>query len=369
MDNNYIDFQFGDYKIKVPNGYIKELNALDITFDEDYIINYLLKFIYPKQHIQENDITQLIYYDYSNRVIFSRKKGWGLIVEYDKNAVIVNKYSSVMDAVLSKEKKTCFGFEIFDEKAGKPEYKKDLSFFGLSFSGYYCINSDYYSYAFRTLNTDIDFIRRNLINLDKHKKQIALYTVFSEAFKLLNMLHSELWKRRVSRIKLSESVYKEVLLAVKKRYSLYDECMLESVRDLNDYDCPGIYFLAFDSFKSYYIGQSRLSIKKRIMQHFRQPKSDFDKSYGANEISAIYVIKYLSNEKEIDELEADAIAMVPQEHLMNCLAGSGKTIRLLVSIHDEEYNPSDYLMKKTRLKKALSTMFELKHGSDKRMIK
>ena len=138
---------------------------------------------------------------------------------------------------------------------------------------------------------------------------------------------------------LTINEYSYNLQSLLNRYSKNGESVFEKVEDLNDYDgYTGIYILCFDDEMKMYIGQTKQSLKKRITSHFTKPQSDFDKTHTFDRISSIYILHTTS--EFIDYVEADCIANINANYLLNKLAANG-SIELIDS---KSYDPKNYMI-------------------------
>ena len=127
--------------------------------------------------------------------------------------------------------------------------------------------------------------------------------------------------------------YQHALEKLLLRYSKNGVTVFRKVENLHDFSgYAGIYILCFPSVNGYYVGKSK-NIARRIPQHFKNPKTQFDRTFSFEEIQDIYVLHCAWD--ILDLAEVDCIATIPKQYLLNRMAG-GPWIMFLDS---EEYNP------------------------------
>ena len=151
-------------------------------------------------------------------------------------------------------------------------------------------------------------------------------------------------KTKEDRSKRDKTLYQKSLTKVIDRYYIKNESLIQKVENLNQYDCSGIYILCHDDFCGYYVGQTSISIKKRIRKHYQQLNSDFDKSYGHNDVKAIYALKCPSD--MLNRIEQDIISSISPQFLLNALAGGNS----LDIITETNYSQEKYAFTSEELK-------------------
>ena len=150
-------------------------------------------------------------------------------------------------------------------------------------------------------------------------------------------------KGKANRKKLPLALYNKVLIELQRRYTFKKTTLLKKVTNLDDYkNHAGIYILCLSAVRGYYVGQTAISLTKRIQQHWRKPETDFDRKYREADVTEIYVmpldISTVYEQFGLDALEGDYIASTPDKFLLNCMAG-GNTI---IGVKSKEYNPADF---------------------------
>lgn len=133
------------------------------------------------------------------------------------------------------------------------------------------------------------------------------------------------------------------MIELQRRYTFKKTTLLKKVTNLDDYkNHAGIYILCLSAVRGYYVGQTAISLTKRIQQHWRKPETDFDRKYREADVTEIYVmpldISTVYEQFGLDALEGDYIASTPDKFLLNCMAG-GNTI---IGVKSKEYNPADF---------------------------
>lgn len=150
-------------------------------------------------------------------------------------------------------------------------------------------------------------------------------------------------KGKANRKKLPLALHNKVLIELQRRYTFKKTTLLKKVTNLDDYkNHAGIYILCLSAVRGYYVGQTAISLTKRIQQHWRNPETDFDRKYREADVTEIYVmpldISTVYEQFGLDALEGDYIASIPDKFLLNCMAG-GNTI---IGVKSKEYNPADF---------------------------
>ena len=123
--------------------------------------------------------------------------------------------------------------------------------------------------------------------------------------------------------------YQQTLDQLLMRYSKEGKTVFRKVHNLSDFaGYAGIYVLCIPSVRGYYIGKSK-DIARRIPQHFKHPKTQFDHSFSLEDIHEIYVLH--CSRDVLDLAEVDCIASIPKKFLLNRMAG-GPTILFIDSV-------------------------------------
>lgn len=159
-----------------------------------------------------------------------------------------------------------------------------------------------------------------------------------------------------NRKKISYNGYEENLAKLLKRYTFKGVPLWQEVTNLNFYKKTiGIYILCLPEVRGYYIGQTTVSFYKRIYQHWKRPKTTFDKTYRQSDVSNIYIIplpKVLIT--DFDAIEQDCIASISNIFLLNSLMSPN----YLVWIKDTNYHPKDFLIPSRKLYYKKKKIFE-----------
>lgn len=322
----------------------KSLNLLDemkIELNQQYIDN-LLTYANPFWQNKNAFINFLIKDDYWNRIAYSQK-GLGGIIQCNKEGKRIQSFNNLQSVIFSETPgKYIYTFQIFIEQ------KKDISrsrvdFFGVNFLPLYDQMSNG-NFAINFLNYTIKDIlnwktgkraKSSYKEYRKRNKELSFQLFVDQCLNFKTYDFGRLityWLARVNRSKedrskLDKTAYQESLTNVIDRYYIKDTTLIQNVENLNQYDCSGIYILCHDDFCGYYVGKTSISIKKRIIRHYQQLNSDFDKLYGYNDVKSIYVLKCPSD--MLNRVEQDIIATISPQFLLNCLAG-GDSINAIV---------------------------------------
>lgn len=148
----------------------------------------------------------------------------------------------------------------------------------------------------------------------------------------------------LKRGEIDNKIYNFSLECLLTRYTIHGNCLFKNVIDLGEYrNASGIYILCFDEPRVYYIGQAKKDLVNRIKDHWMKPSSNFDRTFGPNDVSKIYIMRIPSD--YCDRVEQDCIASIPVNLLFNSMAGGNA----IASIHSFEYNQRDYLLKEDEL--------------------
>lgn len=309
------------------------LEELKVELNEQYI-NNLLTYAHPLWENKSHYINLLIKEDYWNHILYSQK-GFGCIIQCTKEGKPIQTFNDLQSVIFSNEaEKYIYTFQKFI-KEKKYISRCGVDFFGVNFLPLYDQMSNE-NFAINFLNYSIKDIlnwktgKRAKDSYRDYRKREKEYSfqLFVEQYlksraydfgRVITYWMARANRTRATRINRDKVLYKKSLTDVIDRYYIENISLLEKVENLNRYDFSGIYILCYDDFCGYYVGQTSISIKKRIRRHYQQLNSDFDKLYGHNDVKAIYALNCPSN--MLNRIEQDIIASIPSEFLLNGLAG------------------------------------------------
>ena len=333
---------------------LRRLQKMKVTLNDDFY-HYLENHYYPDKHITGITLDYLIECEYYNRLLYSKSKGLGRISLLDIDGSIIQRFKTPLDAAHCNN--GVFWFE-YAETDGIDFNVGDYIFYGAKLKNYLRGNNTIPSYAFRELNQKIRKAQYYLNPKNKYfSEQKAIATCFEIGNTITRLYNNDALKDKIKRRNLSFDEYSSAINPLFQRYSHNGTCLFNKVNDINHYDYPGIYIFCFDNSRGYYIGRSLTSIKKRVLQHFKQPNSQFDYFYAANEVTSLYAMPYTNDEIMIDFFEADCISMMPNTFLLNVLQyipGCG----LPLLIDNESYNPENYRLPNRELSKYLKIIYD-----------
>lgn len=158
---------------------------------------------------------------------------------------------------------------------------------------------------------------------------------------------------------LSEEEYNNKLNCLLHRYTYKNISLFQKVENLNDFvSQKGIYILCLPEIKGYYVGKATKSLKKRIIDHWTKPNSDFDRTYGPNDVKDIYILSCNGlDDYIINEIEKDCIATISKKFALNAMVG-GNT---MLTISDKNYKEKDFCISQPLLKKIKNQIHESKY--------
>ncbi len=296
-------FKYNGEIITISTCLTDDLKKYGVVFNDDYF-----SFVYSYKSPYRHGSYDLFMADAYNK---RYKEKFGRIVVYKETPEF---YESVFDAVINNyDKKYKFGFEKLHSQGILPKNKKKriARNFGVEIK---VSASDIDNIYIKSLNGEIGDIYRwkggkraikcyndsffrdqnNSESLEEFKYNRTKNRCFTAS--MLTEFASKLEMREKTKDKVNnvgsndELVYESSIQHLLNRYSCMGYTAFEKVIDLNEYkDEMGIYVLCFkDEFKIY-IGQTKKSLKNRIVQHFTDPQSEFDKSHSFEEITDIYI--------------------------------------------------------------------------------
>lgn len=364
-------------KRKLNKLFVEKAESMGFIFSDKSIEN-LYEYLNPCVNDKESDLVflQLTTWKYFELLLLSKMGGYIRYNSDETKTVSENLYS-----LFDSESGECmYGFENMDNQGITPSLFKKCKFFGLSFSMFWFEQIEKYPWIY-LLNETIKEIR-GVINrksfksayyravkkeerkdyvFDDFKKQYIKYLSFSIPCRIVSRFYTmkEMHKKRKKIPLVKHRYFLEQLL---DRYSYKGDLLFEKVDNLTNYNKPGIYILSMPNVRSIYIGQSVVSVRKRIISHFTNihGKTDFDRSILPDFIKEIYVMPVKNNKKlceYLDIIEIDLIANCNLEICENALAGGP----LLIPIHLGDYKQENYRLSDRRLNKIKSEIY----GSNK----
>lgn len=318
--------------------------------------------VFEKNNIQ-NELPQLMRTEIYNKTLLW-ESGFGGIIEYNPSGEICNVFRKVDDMISAiRGTSSIYGFEFYDGlKEGLT--RKGIAFFGVTVKPLYDQMS-WKNMSVISLNIAMRFLRRwektgSFKSYEdtyfRAKIGDISYGDFCEQYRknfiftLADWLPSSKLKRSImERVKMDEKPYKADLEKLLNRYTVDGSTKFEKVNDLNAYTgCSGIYIFCLDEIRGYYVGQTSSDIKKRIKSHWSDPSNAFDRTYGPNDVSSIYVLRL--NSKYLNRVEQDCIASINQLYLLNRFVGGN----VIAAVHSSQYNSEEYRMKQDDLSEVLA---------------
>lgn len=375
IEKDYI-IKYKNKKYSIDSKWVNRLKSVDTEINEDYI-EYLLQYINPHtKNITSIDIELLIRDDYLNKKLF-KSDILGVICQYDYEGNLLNEYTSLTDimTIVSPEK-YLYGFKCNNENFTTPT-KKRIIHFGTQFTPMYEQKSWRYTHI-TSLNTwiqgfakwcginhcskiyekpEYEYIKKkySLEEFADQRKRSYLFSLGTT----INFAISQRNKIKSRIDSLSEEEYNNKLNCLLHRYTYKNVSLFQKVENLNNFvSQKGIYILCLPEVKGYYVGKATKSLKNRIIDHWTKPNSDFDKTYGSNDIKDIYILPCnMFDDYTINEIEKDCIATISKKFALNVMTG-GNTI---LTISDENYKEKDFCISQSSLKKIKNQIYESKY--------
>lgn len=342
------EIYFKNKKYLIDISLIEGLKKFDVEITDEY-----LEYIFNKRSLFNFELTDkflnlLICFDFCNRILYSKNKNFGRIVAISNCEI--KYYDDFTNAFLDNqnEKEVFYNFEYFY----KQNLNKNLNnvFFGINVHPYYsnCFVKVINDLAKETLSwgnsqraiKEFNTYKsryKNEYTFDFFKRQHIIFLTFTLGYRIYCCnKNEELFRRNYS---LYKDKYDEYLSKILRRYSINNKTVFEEVNNLEKYNkVGGIYILCLKQKCLFYIGQTRISLKKRILDHFRLPQSDFDKSLMYSDVKKIYVLRVQN--KFLNMVEEDCIANINSKLLANFFAG-GQSISIISS---KDYNSKNHLI-------------------------
>lgn len=356
------EIYFKNKKYLINASLIEGLKKFDVELNNEY-----LEYIFNKRslfnfELSDRFLNLLICFDFCNRILYSKNKNFGRIVTISNCKT--KYYDDFTNAFFDNqnEKDVFYNFEYF--------YKQNINqklatvFFGIKVHHYYpnCFIKVINDLAKETLSwgnsqraikefNNYKSRYKNEYTFDFFKRQHIIFLTFTLGHRIYCCnKKEELFRRNYL---LYKDKYDEYLLKILKRYSINNKTVFEEVTNLEKYNkVSGIYILCLEQKCLFYIGQTRICIKKRILDHFRLPQSDFDKSFMYSDVKKIYVLRVQN--KFLNMIEEDCIANIDSKLLANFFAG-GQSIKIISS---KEYNSKNHLINPCVLAKVIDEVYK-----------
>ncbi|MDD3138563.1 MAG: hypothetical protein PHX08_06290 [Lachnospiraceae bacterium] len=361
QEDDRITFNVCDTEIKVDKSYIDAYQKMGINLTEQYVYelwNY--HSVYYGGNVQL-EILKLINNDLSYKYLFL-KNGLGNIIYFNSQGKPERYFDNFIEFYNFSVTNSNFtyGFEKF-YKEGIRVTRSKIKFFGIVFLPLY----DQMSWKNLYITSLIYWIRW-IKRWEKTKAKKFYEDPFfkdkigdisfheycqqklkNHYFSIGNIVSNNIreMNRLRSRIEMDEKEYVYEIDSLLNRYAYNGKFLFEKVECLADYkNNIGIYMLCLHDIRGIYIGQTRSSISARITKHWSEPSSNFDCTFGPNDVNEIYVIKvpliYLN------AVEMDCIASIKEKYILNALRGG----EILDSVHSQMTKSEDYLLEEEHLK-------------------
>ena len=373
IEKDYI-IKYKNKKYSIDSKWVDRLKSVDTEINEDYI-EYLLQHINPHtENITSIGIESLIRDDYLNKKLF-KSDILGVICQYDYEGNLLNEYTSLTDimTIVSPEK-YLYSFKCSNENFIIPQ-KNSVIHFGTQFTPIYEQKSWRYTHI-TSLNNwiqgfakwcgtnhcskiyekpEYEYIKEKY-SFEEFCNQRKLCHLFSLGGSI-NFAISQRNKIKARIDSLSEEEYNNKLNCLLHRYTYKNVSLFQKVENLNDFvSQKGIYILCLPEIKGYYVGKATKSLKKRIIDHWTKPNSDFDRTYGPNDVKKIYILNCSESydaEYFIDAIERDCIATIGRKFSLNVMVG-GNTIE---TIYDKDYDEKKYQISNKGMKSLQPILF------------
>ena len=292
----------------------------------------------------QSEILKLMNDDLSYKYLFL-KNGLGSIIYYNSQGNPERYFDTFVDFynfVITNRNHT-YGFEKF-YKEGIRVGRNKIKFFGIiflplydqmSWKNLYITSLIYWIQWIKRWektkagkNYEDPFLKDKRENVSFH--EYCQQNIKNHYFSIGHFVTNDIGKMNSlrSRIEMDEKEYVYELDSLLNRYTYNGKFLFEKVECLADYkNNIGIYILCLHDVRGIYIGQTKSSISTRITNHWSKPSSNFDRTFGPNDVNEIYVIKvpliYL------DDVERDCIASIKEKYILNALRG-GKYWRAFI---------------------------------------
>lgn len=360
-DNCMKTISFCNTEIEVSKSYIDDYQKLGINLTEQYL-NEIWNYhsVYYEGNVQR-EISLLMRYDLSYKYLLL-KNGLGSIIYYNSQGKAERYFNTFVDfySFASENSSLTYGFEKFHEEGIRVSRNK-ISFFGIIFLPLY----DQMSWKNLYITSLIYWIKRTKVweksNVEKiyedpffkeKRENVSLHEYCQQRLKnhYFNIGYSvcnamETINRLRNRIEMDEKEYVYDIDRLLRRYSYNEKFLFEKVDCLADYkNHIGIYMFCLHNVRGIYIGQTRKSILARIKAHWTNPSSNFDSTFGPNDVDEIYVIKV--PQIYLNDVEIDCIASINEKYILNKMRGGG----IIETVHSQTHRSEEYLLEDEHLK-------------------
>ena len=360
------------------SSWIERLKNVNTEVTEEYIKSLLdyLGIIAPTE--SPISISHLLRHDYYNKRLFN-SNGGTTICQYDYDGNLIREYTCINELLdLNSTKNFLFALKCKQNDGIVPK-KQKVAFFQTEITPMFTEKSWHYSYI-TTLNlwmkdfvdsgnaeyklkryNESEFceIARKYYSFEEYLSKTKKAFLFTLGETMLNSFYLKHKQKNTERKEtLAEKEYNEQLDKLLKRYTHNDISLFQKVESLNDFKSQiGIYVMCLPEVKGFYVGKTINSLKKRIINHWVSQKSDFDKYYGHCDVTDIYVMccNGLDNDT-INKLEIDCITTIDRIFGLNVMVGEN----YIISLHDDKYNPEDFLLSNEFLTKIKEDLAKIK---------
>lgn len=344
-------------KISIPNHLLEKCEKYGVDIYGEYA-DKILHYHSPYSEVTDGSYRMNIFNALFDKIY---REKFGPFVQISEDGLINQSYELFDLLKNDPDKKYTYNYLYFYKKGMNP-FLEDYVFFGSKIKRvfYYDIENEPRPYMLNDyIKTILKYVKKlasgNVSNYDNDLK----WRCFS-----MNRFVRDWYKGFVSvdyRNSISEEEYSETLKKLLDRYSCLNETLFEKVTQLGVYkSVVGIYILCIKNKRKIYVGQTKASISRRVLQHFNHKNTDFDNSILPGDINEIYVLRIPQIENMIDVVEADCIATIGPKIVANAAASS----YTLESI-DENYKPEFYLMEPKLLKQTINEIGFYKYSIGK----
>lgn len=355
--NDKVEIDFHSNKYLILKKYIDALLKLNIIVDNDYL-DKLKLYKDPCEDFSNFSIQRLIICDYYNRMVYSSEHGLGrIVVELNGN---YKYYDNLVEAILDNyEVEPKFNFEFLHNKQIYP-FDSKINFFGADII---IKESNPYLQELNKLAHNIyvwkegrrsekifndPYFRNKIGNMtiDEFRVQRTKFMAFTLGEIIMSI--DEMPVEANERKNLNLQAYRDCLDRLLNRYSKNGKTIFKEITNIDEYkNSIGIYVLCLDNELGYYIGKTKVSIKKRIIQHFKKPNSHFDEVHKYDDVKRIFVLELPV--EYIDLVEQDCISYIPNNYLYNVMAGGNS----IIVIDSDYYNAKNYGLDEEMLNKII----------------
>lgn len=327
-----VEYAYRSATVTLSKAAVERLARMGVAVDERYLDS-----VYEKRSpLRDDQLSILVWQDISNRELHS-PDGLGRVVAYLADGP--RFYDSLNDAIVDNwDERPEMGFERLHDKSILPTVQR-VERFGVSMQVH---NKDVRLRALNDLSKTIYRYKGGVtwrriyeknagkpgvqdLPFDVFLRRMVLFFSHSLGDAVIGAIQHE---REVNGAAVSreECSYRAALTRLLARYSTGNGATtaFEEVSDINDYDGKsGVYVFGLDRERLYYVGMASKSVCSRVLDHFRRPRSLFDRTHTLLDISSIHVLPIEDVWfGTIDNVEADCIATLGVEHVCNVEAAS-----------------------------------------------